>query len=134
MGFFVKMLAFAAALGFVATNPEHIERHYDEIKAETQVLINKMDMYYITMMLEYTYLRKGRYPADYDFPDWMVENFKENPLRELVVDSWGTPFGYVTLDERKKYRLMSAGPDALRGTDDDIIVPRTNRQPSSGKD
>lgn len=121
MGFFAKMLMLAAASGLVAGNTDQIEQFYNELVAETQVVVNGMDMRNISMMLDYTYVRKGRYPSEGSFPGWMEANFKENAQRELVLDSWGTPFVYTTSDGRKKFRLVSAGPDTTQGTDDDIV-------------
>ena len=120
MGFFTKMLMMLAASGIAAGNTDTAQQFYDELVAETQVVVNAMDMRNISMMLDYTYVRKGRYPSEGSFTVWMDENFKENSQRELVLDSWGTPFEYATSDDRKKFRLVSAGPDLTKGTDDDI--------------
>jgi len=121
MTFFVKMLMLAAASGVVVNNSDRVERFYDELVAETQMVASGMDMRNIAILLDYTYARKGQYPAEKDFPRWMVENFKENSRRELVEDSWGNPLLYQTSDRRKKYRLVSTGPDAVEGSADDIV-------------
>jgi len=121
MGFFAKMLMLAAASGVVVGNTDTIEQFYNELMAETHVVVNSMDMRNIVMMLDYNYARKGRYPSEGGFPKWMDENFRENERREVVVDSWGTPFIYTTADKDKKFRLVSVGPDAVEGTEDDIV-------------
>jgi hypothetical protein len=121
MGFFAKMLVLAMSAGLVAGNSDKIEAFYEELMAETRIVVNGMDMRNIAMLLDYDYSRRGRYPSVGGFPQWLEEHFKENAQRDLLLDSWGTPFLYETSDRRKRYRLASAGPDKQTGTGDDIV-------------
>ena len=118
---FTKLLALGIGAGAIAGNSEELQRFYEEVTAQTQYVVSGMDMRNIGQMLDYEYIRKGRYPAAARFQEWMQENFKENQYRELVVDTWGTPFEYTTGERDKTFRLASAGPDRQHGTDDDLI-------------
>ena len=118
---FTKLLAMAIAGGVIAGNTDELQRFYEELTAQTQYVVSGMDMRNIGQMLDYEYLRKGRYPAEARFQAWMQENFKENQFRELASDTWGTPFEYTTGEGAKTFRLVSAGPDREHGTDDDLV-------------
>lgn len=111
----------AIAAGLVIGNAEAIERFYDELVAHTQYVANGMDMRNVGMMLDAEYLRRGRYPSETQFPAWMHATFKENQVRDVLVDSWGTPFRYTAAPRGKAFHLVSAGPDKEYDTDDDLI-------------
>lgn len=119
--FVTKLLALGLSLGLIAGNAEDIERFYHEVTAQTLYVVSAMDMRNIGMMLDYEYVRTGRYPDKSRFEDWMRKTFKENQSRELAVDVWGTPWEYSTSAKGKTFRLVSAGPDTLHGTDDDLV-------------
>jgi general secretion pathway protein G len=120
-GLFAKLLAMGITAGAIAGNADEIELFYQELRAQTQAVVSGMDMRSITMMLDYEYIRKGRYPAEGQFEAWMQKSFKENEFRELALDAWGNPFVYTTGEDRKTFLLVSAGPDGRIETDDDII-------------
>ena len=119
---FTKLLGLAMAAGLVVGNADKIEEFYNELIATTQKVTTAGDMRSITMMLDYQYVKKGRYPRTDRFPQWMEENFKENQLRSLIQDNWGNELIYEASVDRKKFVLISKGSDGIRDTEDDMKI------------
>jgi general secretion pathway protein G len=115
-----RLLVAGIALGVIAGNADEIQRFYDDTVAASQSLATAADLRSISTMLDYEYMKRGRYPATDGFLDWMKTAFKENPAGEPGVDHWGNPLVYRATGNRKGYRLVSAGPDGFVGTDDDL--------------
>lgn len=120
-GMFSKLLALGISAGVIVGNSDKIESFYEELKAQARSIVSGMDMRSITLMLDYEYIRKGRYPGEEEFNAWMQQNFKENQFKELTMDAWGRPLVYTTTTDRKEFKLISAGPDGQIDTQDDII-------------
>lgn len=60
-----------------------------------------------------------------EFEQWMGRRYQ---MFESTVDSWGN--GYRLEVRGQEIRVISAGPDAAFGTDDDLVVqgPRSERR------
>jgi hypothetical protein len=115
-----RLIAAAIALGLVAGNADEIEKFYNETVATAARLATAADLRSIGTMLDAEYLRRGRYPGTDRFEEWMTHNFKENPVKALTADHWGTALAYRALDGRKGFVLVSAGPDRIFDTIDDL--------------
>jgi general secretion pathway protein G len=75
-----------------------------------------------SMMLDYEYVRRGRYPGTNRFPDWAGHMFKENGIKSNLTDFWGNPWIYEAGPEGRSFMLLSGGPDGIPGTGDDLKV------------
>ncbi len=71
-------------------------------------------------MLDYSFLKTGRYPAAESFTEWLRLNVREPTGRDLDRDHWGRPYLYETTPDRKGFVLLSAGTDGVTGTGDDL--------------
>ncbi len=120
-GLFTKLMTLAIAGGLVAGNADEIERLYYALEKQTQYVSSGMDMRTIGLMLDKDYITKGRYPTEKQFQGWLRKNLKENHVRDVAVDVWGTPLLYEAPDRGKRFRLVSAGPDKTLDTEDDLI-------------
>ncbi len=116
-----RLLVAGIALGAIAGNADEVQRFFDDTVAASQSLATAADLRSISAMLDYEYMKRGRYPATDAFADWMKTAFKENPAGVLGNDHWGNPLVYRATADRKGYQLLSAGPDGFAGTSDDMI-------------
>ena len=115
-----RLIAAAIALGLVAGNADEIEKFYNETVAAAARLATAADLRSIGIMLDAEYLRRGRYPGTDRFAEWMARNFKENDVKSITADHWGTTLAYRAMDGRKSFLLVSAGPDRIFDTCDDL--------------
>ena len=115
-----RLIAAGIALGLLAGNADEIEKFYNETVATAAQLATAADLRSIGLMLDAQYLRRGRYPRTRNFEVWMARNFKENAVKETTVDHWGTALDYRAAQDQKAYVLVSAGPDRLFNTRDDL--------------
>ena len=115
-----RLIAAAIALGLVAGNADEIERFYNQTVATAAWLATAADLRSIGTMLDAERLRRGRYPGTDRFGEWMARNFKENNLKSLTADHWGTALAYRAVDGGKGFVLVSAGPDRIFETRDDL--------------
>ncbi|MDT8341703.1 MAG: hypothetical protein RQ751_09350 [Longimicrobiales bacterium] len=60
----------------------------------------------------------GRLPDERGFRDWLERNYAGG----AGVDSWGSGYRYTL--GRDSFYIRSPGPDAVRGTEDDIVEAR----------
>jgi general secretion pathway protein G len=116
------LVTTAIALSLIAGNQEQIIAFFDNVVLETQKITTAGDIRSICQMLDINFIRKGRYPSEEEFPQWVEQNFKENNIRDNVVDNFGFPFVYTTGPEKKSFKLVSIGPDGLIDTEDDFII------------
>lgn len=117
-----RLLVAGLAIGIIAGNADEITRFYDETLAHTQHLATAADLRSISNMLDYAYMKKGRYPRTRDFSIWMQQTFKESPTQELGRDHWGRPLIYKADPSGRRFSLLSKGPDGLAGTADDLLA------------
>lgn len=117
-----RLLVSGLAVGLIAGNADEITRFYDETVAQTQHLATAADLRSIGNMLDYEFMKRGRYPRNRDFKKWLVRTFKENPAGKLGRDHWGHQLIYKVDNSRKRFSLVSTGPDGLAGTVDDLLV------------
>jgi len=115
-----RLLVGGIAIGVIVANSDEVTRFFDETVAMTQLIATAGDMRSIGNMLDYEYMKKGRFPTSEAFESWMARTFAENNLKPLDEDHWGTPYLYETTG-RHAYRLRSAGPDKIMGSFDDLI-------------
>lgn len=90
-----RLIAAAIALGLVAGNADEIKKFYDETTATAAQLATAADLRSIGGMLDAEYLRRGRYPRTGDFQNWMIRTFKENTVKPIHADHWGTDFAWA---------------------------------------
>ncbi|MBW1717841.1 MAG: type II secretion system protein GspG [Deltaproteobacteria bacterium] len=118
----MKLLAAGIALGIIAGNSDEIIKFFNDTETVAQQIATAGDMRSISTMLDYEFIRRGRYPRTEDFKRWMEEKFKENNLKPLTQDHWGYELVYRATKDRKKYTLISLGPDGMEETEDDIRI------------
>ncbi len=117
-----RLLVTGIALGIIAGNSDDIKKIFDDTVALTQQIATAGDMRSIGIMLDYEFMRRGRYPKTEHFKEWMEKNFKENNLKPLTTDHWEKEFVYKATKDQKRYILISCGPDRIKGTEDDIMI------------
>jgi general secretion pathway protein G len=115
-----RLIVSGITLGVIAGNADEIKKFYDETVSYTRQLATAGDLRTITNMLDYRYMKRGRYPKTKHFKRWMEETFKENPQKEFTVDHWGNPLIYRATSNQKGFVLVSSGPDGVLGTLDDL--------------
>lgn len=116
------LLSLVAALGSFAVGPEKIKEIFDTTVAASQQIATAGDLRSMSNMLDYEYLRKGRYPREERFNDWLSATFKEDNLKDMETDHWGNPYIYRTDKTFRHYTLTSPGPDGIAGTRDDLRI------------
>ncbi len=116
------LITTAISLGIIVGNKDDIESFFNEVMNETRRVTTAGDIRTISTMLDYQYIRKGRYPSESQFPRWLLESSKENNVRNIVNDTWGNPFIYTTTKRNKSFTLISTGQDGIYNTDDDMSV------------
>ena len=119
---FSNLIKLALVAGLITANADNLQLFYEELMAVTQKVATAGDLRSITSMLDYTFMKKGRYPQTGQFPDWMATHFKENEIKSLTVDHWGNELMYEASEKQKKFTLTSRGPDGVLGTDDDMKI------------
>ena len=117
-----KLIAAGMALGIIAGNSDEIIKFFNDTETVAQQVATAGDMRSISTMLDYEFIRRGRCPRTEHFERWMEKNFKENNLKPLTQDHWGYELVYRATKDRKKYTLISLGPDGIEGTEDDIKI------------
>jgi len=115
-----QLIAGSIALGVIVGNSGNIMEFYDETVAMARQVATAGDLRSITTMLDYSYMKKGRLPRPDRFETWMVKNFKENDLKDLMTDHWGNRLVYESSKKDKTYVLISLGPDGILDTPDDM--------------
>jgi general secretion pathway protein G len=119
----IRKLIFAGiAAGLIAGNSEEIGKLFDETVEYSQMIATSGDLRAVSQMLDYYYMKKGRYPDEKIFALWFKKNFKENNLKDNLSDHFGSKYIYETKDGLRGYVLVSKGADKIRGTKDDLIV------------
>ncbi len=115
-----RLLVAGISIGAIAGNADEIEKFFNNAVSTSQSLATAADLRSISTMLDYEYMKKGRYPKTDAFIPWMETTFKENPTGKIGLDHWGTPLLYQASHDCKGYLLVSAGPDTLFETQDDL--------------
>ena len=115
-----RLLVAGIALGAVAGNADDIKKFFNDTVAVTQQIATAGDMRSISMMLDYEFIRTGRYPKTEYFKKWMEKKFKENNLKPLTTDHWENELIYRSKRHQKSYTLISCGPDGIEKTEDDL--------------
>ncbi len=116
------LITTAMSLGLIAGNKDQIEQFFEEVMDETQRVTTAGDMRSISNMLDFHYIKKGRYPTERNFVNWLEEGTKENNFRHVFNDNWGNPFIYTTSTRDKSFTLISTGKDGIINSDDDMVI------------
>lgn len=116
------VIATAISLGVIVGNKDEIESFFDEIVEETRRITTAGDLRTISNMLDYHYIKKGRYPSEKQFPGWLLENSKENNMRSVLLDNWGNQFLYATTNNNRRFTLISMGKDGKLNSEDDMYI------------
>jgi general secretion pathway protein G len=117
-----RLIVAGLAIGVIAGNADEITRFYDETVAHARHLATAADLRSISNMLDYAFMKRGRYPRPVQFADWLARTFKENPMQDLGRDHWGQWLVYETDAAQRRFTLTSMGPDGMAGTADDLRV------------
>nr|WP_320115818.1 type II secretion system protein GspG [uncultured Desulfuromonas sp.] len=115
----ISLIALAGALG---NAPDEVQSVYSEAIATGRYMATAGDLRSISNMLDYEYLRRGRYPRQDHFALWMSKNFKESQIKEITHDHWDRPLRYVVAKDLQSYTLTSYGPDGTADNEDDLYV------------
>lgn len=122
MGQLAVLLALLAAVIGFTDLPQRMRDLIDESVQAAQQLATAGDLRSMANMLDYHYMKRGRYPRQQDFDRWLTTTFREANIKKLSLDHWGTPYRYEVGERLKWYKLTSAGQDIIMGTDDDLKV------------
>ena len=115
-----RLIAGGITLGLIVGNSENIMKFYDDTVIMSRQIATAGDLRSISIMLDYTYMKKNRLPQSDKFRIWMKRNFKENNLKDLMIDHWGNRLIYQSSEKDKTYVLISLGPDGVLDTKDDM--------------
>ena len=115
-----RLIVAGISFGIIVGNADEIERFYNETVAFARQVATAADIRSIGNMLDYEYLKRKRYPKTGAFDAWMRRAFKEGTVKENTIDHWGTPLAYRAARRQKGYVLVSAGPDRIFETGDDL--------------
>ncbi len=116
------LITTAMSLGLIAGNKDQIEQFFEDIMDETQRVTTAGDIRSISNMLDFHYIKKGRYPSEANFVNWLKQGTKENNFRLVFNDNWGNPFIYTTSKRNKSFTLISMGKDGIVNSDDDMTI------------
>jgi hypothetical protein len=115
-----RLIAGSITLGLIVGNSGNIMEFYDQTVAMSRQIATAGDLRSISMMLDYTYMKKGRLPRPARFEIWMERTFKENNLKDIMADHWGNRLVYRSSEKDNTYVLISLGPDGIVDTKDDM--------------
>ncbi|MCW7754069.1 type II secretion system protein GspG [Desulfobotulus sp. H1] len=116
-----RLVLAAAVSGAIALNMDEIQGFYEETMTASQRVTAAGDLRSISILLDYEFMKTGRYPSERNFERWLQLRFQENDLRELNRDQWGNTYRYSTDPDRRSFILTCAGPDGILDTKDDMI-------------
>ena len=118
----MTLLAMIGSASIYYTDvPEKMQALFDDSVESAQMVCTAGDLHSMSVMLDATYVMDRRLPKQKDFAAWMAESFKENNVKSLLVDQWGTPYVYLVSRNQRQYQIRSAGPDLELNTDDDLV-------------
>ncbi|MBN2231406.1 MAG: type II secretion system protein GspG [Deltaproteobacteria bacterium] len=117
-----QLLVAGIAMGLLAGNADTIKSFYDDTVHLARRISTAGDLRSIGLMLDRTCLKHGRAPSARGFDAWLAANFKESDsgISTAGTDAWGNRLVYRTFDRRRAYLIISAGPDGIADTADDI--------------
>lgn len=101
--------------------PEHLSMIYDDSVLAAQQALTAGDLRTMAVMLDARYVMDRSLPGETDFTIWLTTTFKENNVKDLQHDHWGTKYLYKVDKKRRSYQLISAGADKVFGSEDDLV-------------
>ena len=120
----ITMVIFGliASMAAFTDLPERMQRVFGESILLGQQIATAGDLRSMSEMLDVHYIKRGRYPEEEDFIEWIADTFKGSNLKKLGEDHWGNDYLYVVSNKGKAYLLRSIGADSIVGNDDDMTV------------
>ena len=115
-----RFLIIAMSLGVIAGNSGEFKELFEDAVGMGRQMASAGDLRAIGQMLDYEFMKKGRYPTQDAFPEWLKSSFKETTGRDILKDHWDNQLVYEASKDRKEFRLTSMGEDGIKGTPDDI--------------
>ena len=115
-----RILIASIGLGLIAGNKDEIMEFFNNATEVSRKLATAGDMKTISDILDYNFIKKGRYPSEKYFKKWLRKSFKENNIKAINEDHWGNVYVYKTGKRNRSYTLISKGKDKILGTDDDL--------------
>lgn len=115
-----RLIVAGVAAGVIAGNSDELARFYNETVVQGQQIATAADLRSICIMLDHEYLKTGRVPEARHFRQWLTEKFRSTSQNQIGLDHWGRLLVYEAGLSRKRYVLISTGPDGLLGTIDDL--------------
>lgn len=122
MGQLAVLLALMAGLVTFTDIPERMQEIFTESIKAAQHIATAGDLRSMSNMLDYHYIKRGRYPKEEHFEQWLTATFKESNIKELARNHWGNLYLYRVGVRQKSYTLISMGQDEIKGTGDDMKV------------
>lgn len=117
------MTVLIASLLALSTNvPQKMKHLIDEAIFTGQQVATAGDLRSISNMLDVSYFRHGRYPAENRFGEWLHATFRGSELKEMTQDHWGNEYIYTVTGKGKAFILRSTGPDGIAETEDDMVA------------
>lgn len=102
--------------------PGEMKTIYEDSIMAAQQVSTAGDLKSMSVMLSAKYIMDRRLPAEREFEGWLRATFKENAVKDLSVDHWGSPYVYTVSDRGRSFQLRSAGPDGIAGNADDMVT------------
>lgn len=118
----ISLLALMGTATAIYTDvPGQLRQVFDDSVLAAQQVATAGDLHSMSVMLDAGYIMNRSLPEDEDFPRWLDDTFKENNVKELAVDHWGTAYRYTLTENGRGYQLRSAGADTIFETSDDMV-------------
>lgn len=118
-------LALLLTVGIMASFtdlPEKVEEIIDDSILAGQQIATAGDLRTMSIMLDAHYFKRGRYPREEKFEQWLTDTFRESHPKELSRDHWGNLYLYSAPGNGKSFLLVSLGQDGIENTEDDMKV------------
>jgi len=122
LGQLAVLLSLFTGLVLFTDMPEKMRETYEGSVAAARMIATAGDLRSMSNMLDYHYMKRGRYPRRDHFDRWLAATFKENSIKELSLDHWGNGYVYSVDEKQQSYLLVSRGPDGMADTADDLKV------------
>ena len=118
----ISLLALMGTATAIYTDvPWQLRQVFDDSVLAAQQVATAGDLHSMSVMLDAGYIMNRSLPEEEAFAGWLADTFKENNVKELAVDHWGTAYRYTLVANRRGYQLRSAGADTVFETADDMV-------------
>lgn len=119
-GHLAKLFTTSLIIGGIALNTDAVKEPIGEVLGIFQSAGVMMEMDGASKVIFLDQVAGGDVPSQYELGDFLRANMVTKPgiERDPANDTWGNPYRIESGDTW--FRLASAGPDGLHGTDDDL--------------